>query len=484
MNAQSIRTSLTYDEPARYAAVSNTMPQPGDLIDGRYRVQRALGAGSMGAIYEVSHHVTGKRFALKRLNPELTKVPGAVERFIREAKIGAQFEHPNFIEVYDIGQDADSLFIVMELLEGEPLSERLTKIRRLKPRTACELLCPCMEAIALAHAAGVIHRDLKPANIFVCKSSAFVPEHARVLDFGVSKLASDSQLHRHERTLTTPGMVLGTLHYMAPEQMRGEKVDARADVYAFGVILYEVLSGEHPFQAQSFAGVLAQVLKEPPRSLHRVAGVPERLAEIVAKAMAREPADRFDSMAALLEALTPFRSGSYEQHPVPSRVVPSLQIAERAAMPRAPRKSNAGSIAAFVAAVGFVVAGSWAARKHSAEQAPETVEATLPEANLANRDLENPALEPATKVRELEAIADARDTTKPTKAARDPERVAVSRRRSSQTRRAVDEPSSAPAGLDRDTLKERPITFEQLSNGLIDPFGESRPASASARPHP
>ena len=421
----------------------------------------------MGAIYDVSHHVTGKRFALKWLKPELTKVQGAVERFIQEARIGAQFDHPNFIEVYDIGQDADSLYIVMELLEGESLSDRLTKTPRLAPQAACELLCPCMEAIALAHEAGVVHRDLKPANIFVCKASAFVPEHARVLDFGVSKLVNGSRLDRNQWTLTTPGMVLGTPHYMAPEQMRGEEVDARADVYAFGVILYEVLSGEPPFQAESFADLLAQVLTETPRPLDRLVDVPERLAEIVAKAMAREPSDRFASMAALLEALAPFRSGSYERR----RVQPSLRIAERAEVPRAPRKSNAGSIAAVVAALAFVVAGSWATRRNPAEQASATIETMLQEPDLASQEREEPTLEPTTKVRELEAVADVREARKAARAARDPERVPSAQRRTSQTSPAADKPSPKRADSSTDTLPERPITSLRLSDGLIDPFG-------------
>jgi serine/threonine-protein kinase len=423
----------------------------------------------MGAVYEASHHVTGKRFALKWLLPELTNVHGAVERFIREAQIGAQFEHPNLVEVYDIGQDAGSLYIVMELLEGEPLSEHLTRVQRLTPRAACELLCPCMEAVALAHEAGVIHRDLKPANIFVCRSSTSVPAHARVLDFGVSKLARGSQLDRQQWTPTTPGMVLGTPHYMAPEQMRGEDVDARADVYAFGVILYEVLSGAQPFPAESFADLVGQVLAETPRSLDRFAALPEGLAAIVAKAMAREPTDRFDSMAAFVEALAPFRAGRYERRPTGVR---SLQIVERAEVPRPPRRSNAGSIAAFVAALAFVVAGTWGTGRTPTEQTLETGGSALQDPELANQE---PAIEPkaspTTKVREIEAVADAREVTKAATAVREPERLATPRRRTGPTSAAADRPSPVRAPPSPDTLEERPIKDHRLSNELIDPFG-------------
>lgn len=453
----------------------------------------------MGTVYEASHHVTGKRFALKWLFPELTKVHGVVERFIREAQLGAQLDHPNLVEVYDIGQDADSLYIAMELLEGEPLSERLARVQRLTPRAACELLCPCMEAVALAHRAGVVHRDLKPANIFVCKSSASVPEHARVLDFGVSKLAGGSQLDRHHWARTIPGMVLGTPSYMAPEQMRGEDVDARADVYAFGVIMYEVLSGEPPFPGESLAELLAQVLTQTPRSLDCVAELPEGLAGIVARAMAREPTDRFASMEALLEALAPIRAGRSERRPAvhdrsdrPAVKVsrrpetesprrgevravrrPLPQRVERVEVPRPPRNSNAGSIAAFLAALAFVVAGTWATGRTPAEQARQAGEAALEDPELASQEPAEPALEPkasrTAKGLEIDAVADAREVAKAARAARDPERVAIPRRRTTPTRPDDPEPS-VRANPKPDTLEERPITMQRLSNGLIDPF--------------
>jgi serine/threonine protein kinase len=318
-----------------------------------------------------------------------------------------------------------------------------------------------------AHGLGVIHRDLKPANIFVCRSTTFVSEHARVLDFGVSKLATGAQLDRHPKIMTTPGMVLGTPQYMAPEQMRGEDVDARADIYAFGVILYEVLSGEQPFQAESLADLLAQVLTETPRSLDCLAALPEGLAEIVAKAMAREPADRFDSMASLLEALAPFRAGREERR---CDAPPSLHVLERAEMPRVPRRSNAGSMAAFVAALAFVVAGTWVTKRTPAEQALETSEAALQEPDLASQG-EDPGLEPnvspTAKIRELEAVADAREATK---AARAPARPAIARRRATPASPAEERPSIPRANPSPDTLKERPITIQRLSNGLIDPF--------------
>jgi serine/threonine-protein kinase len=302
--------------------------------------------------------------------------------------------------------------------------------------------------------------------------------------------------------MTTPGTVLGTPHYMAPEQMRGEPVDARADVYSFGVILYEVLSGEQPFPAESFADLVAQVLTETPRSLTHLATLPNGMAEIVAKAMAREPADRFDSMAALVAALAPYRAGRYEQrstlldlrsqptgkpsrrcaedsppeHEAPLNAMPSLRVVESVDVPRPPRSSNASSIAAFMAALAFVVAGTWAARGAEEPHAPAMSEAALQDAELeaARQASADPALEPnaspATRIRETEAIADARDVTRAARAARDAERRASSQSRTRPTRLA--ERSAAMLGSpSTDTMKERPITVQRLSNGIIDPFG-------------
>ncbi len=459
--------------------MSNRLPLPGDLIDGRYRVQRAIGAGSMGAVYEASHHVTGKQFALKWLMPGLTRVPDAVERFIREARIGALIEHPNLVEVYDIGQDADSLYIVMELLEGEPLSERLAR-GPLPPRAACELLCPCMEAVAAAHAARVIHRDLKPANIFVCTATRAVPEHARVLDFGVSKLAGGSQLDKW--SMTAPGLVLGTPDYMAPEQMRGEDIDARADVYAFGVILYEALSGELPFQAESFADLVAQVLTATPRPIEKLTALPAGLASIVGKAMAREPADRFESIQALLEALAPYRARSYELRPTllglveqpldkASARVGSPGVLEPLDVPRPPRSSSAGPIVAFLGAVAFVVASTWAAGGRDVDEPLQTSASALQQTDLDETPPEpedrsgKPAASPTSKVRALETLADAREATKAAKAAADRERRALPQRRTT----SLQTPAAARVVPNTD-LKERPITSLRLDNGLYDPF--------------
>jgi hypothetical protein len=264
--------------------------------------------------------------------------------------------------------------------------------------------------------------------------------------------------------------------------------------------MYEVLSGEQPFPAESLADLLVQVLTDTPRSLDCLAELPKGLAGIVAQAMAREPSDRFASMEALLEALAPIRAGRCQRSPAvddPSerpavkvsrrsetesphrREVPACRRAlrqgvERTKMPRPPRNSNAGSIAAFVAALAFVVAGTWATGRTPAEQARQAAEAALQDSELANQEPAEPALDPNasrnTKVLEIEAVADAREVAQAAKAARELERVPIPRRRATQASPADDKPSAVRANPRLDTLQERPITIPRLSNGLIDPF--------------
>ena len=338
------------------------------MIGGKYRVERALGAGAMGAVFEVSHRVTGKRFAIKWLMPQLVATDGAVKRFIREAQVAGRFEHPHVVEVYDIGQESESLYIVMELLEGESLADRLKRTPRMTPAHACEVVIPCLEGVAAAHQAGVIHRDIKPGNIFLCRVPEGRPELPKVLDFGVSKLTTTSD--QGDATMTRPGMVLGTPQYMAPEQMRGERVDARADVYAFGVILYELLSGRRPFNAQNFADLVLRVMTETPTPLDRlVPGVPAELSAIVWRAMAREPQARFASLGELIAALEPFRSPGQQVPlasvapalPQPSPPSESLRAVERATIPPQPR-SNRALLAAVGGALLFALVAAWMAK--------------------------------------------------------------------------------------------------------------------------
>lgn len=305
------------------------LPKPGDLIGAKYRVERALGIGGMGAVYEATHRVTAKRFALKLLLPELSMRDDVVKRFIREAQVAGRFQHPNVVEVYDIGEHGESFFMVMELLRGESLSARLEREGKLRLRAACEIIATCCDGVAAAHEAGIIHRDLKPANIFICESRTNPNGVAKVLDFGISKLAAQPGLPK--ATTTANGTVMGTPFYMAPEQLRSKGVDHRVDIYALGVTLYQLLSGRQPFLADNYPDLVLKIWSERPTPLELlVPGTPIAVSQVVAQAMARDPKQRFANAEAMSRALAPFTAAGESR--------PSASVAYSSAS-RAPASS-------------------------------------------------------------------------------------------------------------------------------------------------
>jgi serine/threonine-protein kinase len=216
-------------------------------------------------------------------------------------------DHPNVVEVYDVGQEGPSFYMVMELLEGEPLAQRMAAQGTLSASEICRILIPITRGLAAAHEAGVIHRDLKPDNIFLCRTLEG-GELPKVLDFGVSKM---SVLNAELGTgITRQGMVVGTPHYMSPEQIRGGPIDARTDIYALGVILYQALSGELPFPGDNFADLVLRIMEGAPKPLAVLAPhTPPGLTQLVEQAMARDPAARPGSARELGVLLEPFGAG-------------------------------------------------------------------------------------------------------------------------------------------------------------------------------
>ncbi len=274
------------------------------LLSGRYRLEATLGHGGMGVVYRGTDLMMKRPVAVKLIRGvdgvELDdEIAG---RFLREAKNTARLQHEHIIEVFDLGRsDEGGLYFVMELLEGESLSARLRREGALSPASTAHIGRQICEALQVAHAAGVIHRDLKPANIMLL-SRAGDDDFVKVLDFGVAKTLGASD---QETQLTHTGMLVGTVDYMAPEQIMGKPVDGRTDVYALGVVLYKMLSGKAPFRDTGVPALIHAHLNTMPKPLIEVTtGVPNELDHVVLRCLAKLPERRFESMAELARALT------------------------------------------------------------------------------------------------------------------------------------------------------------------------------------
>jgi serine/threonine-protein kinase len=283
------------------------IPVASDVINDKYHIDRLIARGGMGAVYAATHIVSGKRFALKWMLPALGQIRGARERFIREACATARISHPNIVDIYDVGHARGSVYLVMEFLRGETLADRMSH-GRLNPQDAIALIMPALRGVAEAHAHGVVHRDLKPDNIFLCCTEAGDELEPKVLDFGISKITSDEV---RNLALTHSGAVLGTPYYMSPEQVRGARnVDARTDVYAFGVILFEALAGQRPFDAETYNELILKIATEPaPTLLSLNPNLDPGLVSIVERAMARSANERFSNVETLALVLEPYAGG-------------------------------------------------------------------------------------------------------------------------------------------------------------------------------
>ena len=294
-------------------------PMIGAVLGGSYEIIRMVGEGGMGRVYEARHQrLQTKRFAVKMLHPDLARQPEVVTRFQREAEASSVISHPHVVDVYDVSSTQDGRpYIVAELLQGEELGNHLDRVGRMTSSAAAHVVRQVASALGAAHAAGVVHRDVKPENVFLLGDGG----HVKVLDFGISKVGDNKD------GLTKTGTVMGTPDYMAPEQARGDKVDARADIYAAGAMLYRALTGKKPFEGRDPMATLTAVLtEEPPRPSELNPGVPLALELVIQKAMAKNPAERFQTMAELDAALVPF-----DEQSEPVQLAPGSSAADRRA---------------------------------------------------------------------------------------------------------------------------------------------------------
>ena len=273
----------------------------GDPIGG-YRLLRRIGEGGMGVVWMAEHGVLGRRAAIKILHPEHSTRDGVVTRFFNEARAATAISDPGIIQIFDVGRHADRAYIVMELLDGEPLDARLRRVGVLPVGNALRLCRQVASAIGAAHARGIVHRDLKPENIFIVRDAEVAGgERAKVLDFGIAKLAD----HLGVRSRTNASAIIGTPPYMSPEQCRGAgHVDSRSDLYSLGCVLYALVVGHPPFESSGAGVLIMQHLSDPPpRPSSCAPGVPPEVDELILRCLAKRPDDRFQSGAELAGAI-------------------------------------------------------------------------------------------------------------------------------------------------------------------------------------
>jgi eukaryotic-like serine/threonine-protein kinase len=297
------------------------------FIDGRYLVERLLGSGGMAQVYLVHDEVLDRQVALKILRDQYAEDEEFVQRFRREARSAASLSHPNIVSIYDQGRSEEgAYYIAMEYVPGGTLKERIRREVALTPGAAAGVALQIADALSEAHEKGVIHRDIKPQNVLVTEKG-----DVKVTDFGIARAAASAS-----SGATATGTVLGTVDYMSPEQARAESVGTQSDLYSLGVVLYEMLTGTLPYEAESPIGTAMKHATEPTRSPREVnPSIPEPLAILTTKLLAKDPEDRYASAAALSEDLERVRSSL-------SPIAANIQKTESFTVPLPPLSSDRG----------------------------------------------------------------------------------------------------------------------------------------------
>ncbi len=331
----------------------------GGEIAGKYRIERLLGSGGMGSVYEAVHQFTQRRVAVKLMHPTFARSKLAAERFLREARAPGSVGHPGIVEVLDGGRDDDgSLYLVLELLEGETLSEALESGAMSEPRLGAIVL-ELLDALGAAHDAGLVHRDIKPENVFLTPAGSEQPQ-VKLLDFGVASLSEPGK-----PGLTVAGSVLGTPLYMSPEQALGHAVDARSDLWSVGAVMYQALAGHPPFRGESMQALIVSISTQEHLPLGACKpALPVRLVAVVERALHKDPAQRWQSAAEMAEALQHAldharraqQTGAGPIAPPPAALAASAAAAPAPAGARSWGARGAVGLGALALALGAVVA--------------------------------------------------------------------------------------------------------------------------------
>ena len=276
---------------------------PGLIVAGRYRLLRKLGQGGMGTVWSARNELIDREVAIKMMRPEAAANPVSLQRFFTEAKASGRLRHPNITEIFDLGQAEDgSPFLVLELLTGEPLDSVLRRVPSLAPVQTLLLGKSIGAGLNVAHAKGIVHRDLKPANIFLHRDPITLDVIPKVLDFGISKVTGPEAIDHHA---THTGTVVGSPTYMSPEQARGvSDIDARADIWSVGVLLYKCLTGRAPFNAANYNALMVSIMTEPHQPVTKwIPTCPKAVSDIIDDCLKKDRADRIGSAKALIQRI-------------------------------------------------------------------------------------------------------------------------------------------------------------------------------------
>ncbi|MEZ5171437.1 MAG: protein kinase [Acidimicrobiia bacterium] len=337
----------------------------GTVLNNRYRLTRELAGGGMGTVFTAEDTLLSRPVAVKVLHADLARDPGIRERFHHEALAAARLSHPGIVATYDTGDDDGVAYIVMELADGQTLRGAIDARGMMPPGVAADVAAQVADALEDAHRHGVIHRDVKPGNILVRADG-----RVQVVDFGIAKATGSADL-------TRTGMVIGTARYLAPEQAQGHGTDARTDVYALGLVLYEMLTGQVPFTRDTDMATAAARLTNYPRPVQELRPeVPAPLAAVVLRALAREPSARYQSAGQFAAALRDAAAGrSPESAPRRRAPTPAPRPAPRPTPHRPPRKRRTNPLAwllVVIAVAGAAVAIAWAVQESSTSDSPTT----------------------------------------------------------------------------------------------------------------
>ena len=320
--------------------------QPGTIIDGRYQIVAPVGAGGMGSVFEAVNIKIRRRVAIKVLKPELAKREASVRRFLREARAASVVSHRNVVDIHDFGEWDGLVYYAMELLRGRDLSQALAEVGRMRWPTARPILLQTVRALKAAHDAGVIHRDIKPGNVFLVDASDDEPERVKVLDFGIARTHASAATQ-----LTGNGDLMGTAWYMAPELAKGATADPRTEVYAFGILAYQVMAGRVPFDDLDSFRVLLRHTNEAPRRLGTLApDVPDTVLAVVERCLAKNAEQRYQTMRELEHALSSIGPQGEAVEPStrpPPAVAPNrdpVDLSEVVTKPRATAVLGAGPV--------------------------------------------------------------------------------------------------------------------------------------------